>query len=232
MPAEPSHPSLPLACPLCGARSVSEYAHVHGRDYLLCPVCRLTFLSPGQRLASDEEHARYALHRNDPADAGYRAFLDRLATPLAARLPAGAEGLDYGSGPGPALAVMLEERGFVMRIFDPFFANEAAVLERVYDFITCTETVEHFFEPAAEFRRFDRLLRPGGWLAIMTELRREERSFAEWWYVRDPTHVCFYQQATFEWIAAAFGWTLDFPHPNVPLFRKAAAPETDAPPPG
>lgn len=177
---------------------------------------------PGHRPNPEAERQHYGTHRNDPDDPGYRSFLDRLASPLTARLPAGARGLDYGSGPGPALAAMLEERGFATRIYDPFFAPDPEALEGRYHFITCTETAEHFFAPGAEFQRLDRLLHPGGWLGVMTEMLVDDAAFPKWRYARDPTHVCFYRPRTMEWIAARHGWMLEIPRPNVALFQKGA----------
>lgn len=210
-------------CPLCGNRDPDPIGLAHGRDYFDCDVCGLTFMHPDQRPASDDERARYATHRNDVADPGYRAFLARLADPLVARLPAGAVGLDYGSGPGPALSVMLDHAGFPTAIYDPYFAPDEEALAQTYDFVTCTETVEHFFDPAREFERLDALLRPGGVLAVMTMLRDDALPFGEWWYVRDMTHVCFYRARTLEWIAERHDWSLERPHANVALFRKGFA---------
>lgn len=118
---------------------------------------------------------------------------------------------------------MLAEQGIRMAIYDPFFALEPEALRRSCDFITCTEVVEHFHSPADELDRLDRLLRPGGWLGVMTEMWREGRAFDDWHYVRDPTHVCFYRPETMAWIARRYGWTLDVPHPNVALFGKPAS---------
>ncbi len=159
-------------------------------------------------------------HENDPTDPGYRAFLDRLASPLIERLPAGAEGLDYGAGPGPTLSKMLEEAGHPTAVYDPFFAPDRSRLDRTYDFITCTETAEHFHAPGEEFVRLDGLLRQAGWLGLMTEVRDESRPFESWWYVRDATHVCFYSADTLRWIGDRFDWELERPHRNVALFRK------------
>src|SRR5690606_16571280 len=125
--------------------------------------------------------------------------------------------LDYGSGPGPALADMLGARGFHVNLYDPFFAPDADALDRRYDFITCTETVEHFFHPADEFERLDGMLRPGGWLGIMTEVYREHVPFAQWRYARDPTHACFYRPETMAWIANHFGFRMLEPSPTVRL---------------
>jgi hypothetical protein len=179
-------------------------------------------MAASHRLEHGSERARYETHDNDPSDQRYRAFLYRLFAPLIARLPAGAAGLDYGSGPGPTLSVMLAEAGFATSIYDPFFAPDGATLRRSYDFITCTETVEHFYSPAQEFERLDQMLRPGGWLGIMTEMREEDRVFSSWWYVRDPTHVCFYHADTMAWIAARYGWTMERPYRTVTLFHKPA----------
>ncbi len=209
-----------LCCPLCGADCIGPFAHAHQKDYFECHICRLVFLDPNRRLASDEEQKRYKTHQNDPSDTGYRNFLNRLAHPLITRLTPKAVGLDYGSGPGPTLSVMLERHGFSMAIYDPFFAPIEEVLTRTYDFVTCTETVEHFFYPDREFNQLNRLLRPGGWLGIMTEIRQEERAFEQWYYVRDPTHVCFYHAHTMLWLAEHFGWILQSPHQNVFFFQK------------
>lgn len=175
---------------------------------------------PTDRPTATEERARYESHENDPADPDYRAFLDRLAAPLMERLPPAAEGLDYGAGPGPALARMLEEAGHSMAIYDPFFAPDPAALNYTYDFVACTETAEHFHAPGEEFSRLDALLRPGGWLGLMTEVLDASQSFETWWYARDPTHVCFYAPPTLRWIADHFGWDMERPHRNVALFHK------------
>ena len=211
--------SGPEQCVLCQTPEPAPFASTGGRDFFECSLCRLVQVAPAQRPEPDEERARYETHQNDPADTGYRAFLDRLASPLIAALPPGAQGLDFGAGPGPTLAVMLEEAGFRMASYDPFFAPDDTLLDRTYDFITCTETAEHFHDPGAECERLSDLLRPGGWLGIMTTMRDETRPFESWWYTRDPTHVCFYHPATMEWIARRFRWTLERPQPNVSLFR-------------
>ncbi|WP_382321659.1 class I SAM-dependent methyltransferase [Hydrogenophaga sp. UC242_53] len=93
-----------------------------------------------------------------------------------------------------------------------------------HDFITCTEVAEHFHDPAAEFRRLDALLRPGGWLALMTRFQTDDARFAQWHYRRDPTHVVFYREATLRWLARHHGWHCEVPGANVVLMQKRPAP--------
>ena len=207
------------ACPLCDAGRTGLFHRDDVREYRRCAHCALTFVPSSFHLSHKDEHARYRTHQNHPDDPGYRAFLDRLASRLVPKLTAGAAGLDYGSGPGPTLSVMLEEQGFAMRNYDPYFAPDETALAAGYDFITCTETVEHFASPAREFGRFGRMLRPGNWLGVMTQMLERDAGFADWWYRRDPTHICFYREETMRWIAAHYGWHMESPAPNVTLFQ-------------
>lgn len=171
-------------------------------------------------LGEREEKATYDLHDNDPQDEGYRGFLSKLTNPLLERLAPGARGLDFGCGPGPALAVMLREAGMDMTVYDPFFHPDKSVLEQQYDFVTCTEVVEHLHRPAEVFRQLDGLLVPGGWLGVMTCFQTDDERFANWHYRRDPTHIVFYRRATMDWLASAHGWALEIPAKDVALFQK------------
>ncbi|NHH99188.1 MULTISPECIES: class I SAM-dependent methyltransferase [Oceanimonas] len=214
--------SLPLpafCCPLCDSPDHALFHQDH-RRYHKCARCRLIFVEPGQRLSHDAEKAEYDLHQNDTQDAGYRRFLSRLATPLMARLAPGSEGLDFGCGPGPALAAMLNEAGFAVTTYDPYYANHAQRLQRQYDFVTCTEAIEHFYSPGNEWRRLLAMLRPGGWLGLMTKLARDQAAFATWHYKQDPTHVCFFSRDTFAWLAQRDGLGIEFIGADVILLHK------------
>jgi len=207
-------------CPVCEQGMPGPFCSLGERRYLRCPVCEATLLHPECLLPPDAERAVYELHDNQPDDPGYRSFLARLTGPLLSRLPAGARGLDFGCGPGPALAQMMEEAGMEMSLYDPFFYPSESVLSGQYDFITCTEVVEHLYQPAGVFRQLDRLLRPGGWLGVMTCFQTDDARFEHWHYRRDPTHVVFYREATFRRLAEQMGWQLEIPRKDVALFRK------------
>ncbi len=172
------------------------------------------------RLSPDDEYHRYLEHQNDPMEPGYRGFLARLADPLTEKLAPGARGLDYGCGPGLALAMMMEERGFPVAVYDPFFHPDSSVLNAAYDFITCSEVIEHFHHPAREFERLDRLLKPGGWLGLMTGFQTDDDRFEFWHYQRDPTHVVFYREHTLKCIAERHGWTCEIPCNDVALMGR------------
>ncbi len=175
---------------------------------------------PEQRLSLAEERARYLLHQNSPRDLEYRAFLDRLLVPLTMLLSPVAQGLDYGCGPGPTISVMMRERGFTMNEYDPFFVAERSVLNQQYDFITCTEAAEHFFNPKEEFERLNHLLKSGGHLGIMTAVYDQKPAFSDWYYAKDPTHVSIYTPQTIRWIADRYGWSYSMSADNAVIFCK------------
>lgn len=178
------------------------------------------FVPPEYFLDPAAERAHYDLHENDPSDAGYRRFLSRLSDPLVARLPAASTGLDFGSGPGPTLSVMLAEAGHRVEIYDPIYAPDTTVLDRQYDFITASEVVEHLHDPAAELQRLWDCLRPGGVLGLMTKLVIDPQAFASWHYIQDPTHVCFYSTETWSWLAARWSARLEQVAADVVLLAK------------
>lgn len=209
-----------MHCPVCEAPASRFFLRVDSRDYWRCPACEATFLDPARRPGRDAELAEYQLHRNDPDDAGYRQFLQRLAAPLLERLAPARHGLDYGCGPVTELAVMLRDAGHDVAVYDPLFFDDPRVLTGRYDFVTCSEVAEHFHHPAEEFRRLDRLLAPGGWLALMTNFQTDDGKFANWHYRRDPTHVVFYREATMHLLARRHGWSCEIPCRNVALMEK------------
>lgn len=207
-------------CPLCASSQVEHYLADSRRDYLQCGVCRLVFVPPHQHLSAAEEKAHYDLHENDPADPGYRKFLSRLATPLLEKLADKSVGLDFGSGPGPTLSLMMAEAGHRVAIFDPYYAPDDSCLRQHYDFITATEVVEHLSRPGEELDRLWSLLNVGGWLGLMTKRVSGREAFTRWHYKNDPTHICFYSRETFDHLGLKWQTEVLYPDADVVLFHK------------
>jgi hypothetical protein len=193
-------------CPLCRGSDARIFYSDAQRRYWHCASCDLRFLDPACRLSADAERRRYLLHENDVDDAGYRSFVRPLHDYIVAHAPAGAVGLDFGAGFVPLLTQMLRESGYAIEPFDPFFHPFPERLERSYDFIVACEVVEHLFDPGSELRGLRGRLREGGLLALMTALWSPSVDFAGWHYRRDPTHVAFYSEASFRWIADRIGF--------------------------
>lgn len=210
----------PERCPVCNTARIRYFMTVEGKVYWRCRVCEATFLTPAQWPDLETQKAEYDKHENNVDDPGYRAFLSRLARPLLARLQGPSRGLDFGCGPAPALAKMLEEAGHAVQVYDPIYVPDESVLEQTYDFITCTEVMEHLHNPRAVFDLFNALLRPGGIIGVMTEFQTDDSRFEKWHYRRDPTHVIFYRATTLTLLGSPLNWRLEIPRRNVAFFRK------------
>ena len=217
-----------MLCGAVGTRGaklyyVAEQRPNLGREYYRCASCSLLFVPEAYHVSPDTERAIYDLHENDPADLGYRQFLSQLTKPLCALLAETAPeaaGLDFGAGPGPAIPLMLSAAGYPCAIYDIYYANEPARLQQQYDFVTATEVVEHLADPQQVISQLVDCLRPGGLLALMTQIWSPTTNLSKWRYLQDPTHITFYSAETFVWMARH--WALEIRHEsrNVIIFQK------------
>ena len=207
-------------CPLCLSVRIVDYSKDRLRDYLSCENCQLVFVPQQFHLSSADERAQYDLHENNPDDSGYRKFLSRLADPLGERLAANSQGLDFGCGPGPCLSLMLEEQGHSVALYDLYYADNRSAFERDYDFITATEVIEHLSQPMSELQRLWNLLKPGGYLGLMTKLVADAEKFANWHYKTDPTHISFFSAESFEYLGLKWGSAPVIIGADVIIFQK------------
>lgn len=239
MTKQPQH-----TCPLCDHLEVAHFYKDKRRDYFQCQQCKLVFVPKPFHLNSENEKAEYDKHDNQLEDIGYLSFLSRVAKPVITKLSnadiaecfannnrttddfynslAEIEGLDFGCGPGPALATELSRLGFKMSLYDIYYHDDKSNLNRQYDFVTCTEVVEHFNEPATGIKQLFNLVKPGGMLAIMTKLVINQQRFKHWHYKNDPTHISFFSEDTFSYIAQHYNLELEFTDQDVILLKKPA----------
>lgn len=181
----------------------------------------LVFVPRSYHLRPAEEKSHYDQHQNDPQDTAYRDFLGRLLTPMLERLESGAEGLDFGSGPGPTLWLMFHEAGYSVRNYDLFYNPDRSVLDRQYEFVTATEVVEHLADPATSLALLWGCVKPGGWLGLMTKMVLDADAFGRWHYKNDPTHISFFSRDTFAWLGRCWQSRPHFFGNDVILFRKS-----------
>jgi hypothetical protein len=210
-----------MNCIVCNHEASKSFQTSDTRTYWECKYCLAKFLDPSLYIESSIEKKRYLEHDNRVDDEAYRSFLSRLANPLQNKISVGDKGLDFGCGHGPALADMLQIDGFQVDLYDPFFFPDKKIFSKKYNFITCTETAEHFHNPYQEFNTLDNLLVPGGWLGIMTCFLTTDEAFESWYYRRDPTHVTFYCEKTFEVIASQRNWHYEIASKDIVLLQKS-----------
>ncbi|MDO9181419.1 MAG: class I SAM-dependent methyltransferase [Bacteriovorax sp.] len=175
-----------------------------------CTHCALVFKNPKNYYTHTKDVLRYSTHNNNHEDQGYIDFLNLLVNPLVPFLPIKFMALDFGCGPGPTLSLLLEKIGGVVENYDPIFFTNSKVLENTYDVVTCSEVVEHFKNIETDWALLTSLVKPGGILAIMTLFITEQINYKSWWYKNDPTHIVFYNEKTFVYLAERFNLEIVF----------------------
>ena len=209
-----------ITCSLCQSDKTSHFHKEESRQFLICLNCEYVFVPKIYQLSEDEEKLRYDTHNNDPKDIRYRQFLSQLSEPLLKKISDNSFGLDFGSGPGPTLSLMLEDYGHKVALFDKFYAKDTSVFNRKYDFITATEVIEHLSNPMTEINRLIKCLNDGGYLAVMTQILTSKINFSNWYYKNDPSHIGFFSKKTLKYLASNFDLEVEFISERVIFFRK------------
>jgi hypothetical protein len=207
-------------CTVCKGENLQFFLKIDQLIYWTCNFCEAKFLDKKNYISHNAEKKHYLKHNNNMSDQGYRDFLSCLIKPLKDKISQKDFGLDYGCGYSPTLADILKKDGFNVDVYDPFFFLNQNIFLKKYNFITCSEVVEHFFKPYEEFIKIDNLMTYNGWFGVMTSFLTEDKIFKNWHYRRDPTHVVFYKKKTFEVIANQRHWNVSFPSRNIAIFNK------------
>lgn len=206
-------------CYLCSSKAHTylETTKPFEAIYYQCEICDLVFLDSKYYFNNVNERARYENHENHIRTQGYENFLLSCIKPIEDQLKPEMSGLDFGCGPYPMLKEILSDKGFELDYFDPIFFPKKALKEK-YDFVTCTEVVEHFNNPRLSWEKMTKFLNKGSYLCIMTSFRNKNIDFDKWYYRVDPTHVCFYSERTLDWICSHFNLDQVYKSSNTAIF--------------
>ncbi|RAK04979.1 methyltransferase family protein [Halanaerobium saccharolyticum] len=195
-----------MDCIICGSSDL-ELLDIQNK-YYHCQDCEVIFLDPAERVAQAEEKERYEGHDNNHQNEGYvkmfEDFIEELVEPNI-NLENINDVLEFGCGPGPVLADLLEAKELEVDRYDPYFFPEKVFVDKKYDLITSTEVFEHFSDPIKEMKLLTSHLKENAYLAVMTSFHPGPEEFEDWWYKWDSTHIVFYNQKTFSKIASDFG---------------------------
>lgn len=195
-----------MECILCGSNTAS-FKNWRNLEYLKCRGCSSVLLNPKNYVNAKEEKERYQEHNNDVNDKRYQKFVYPIVKEILFDYKEEDIGLDFGAGTGPVISKLLKDKGYNIKIYDPFFANYPDLLEDKYDYIACCEVMEHFHNPRAEFHLMKSMLNLGGTIYLKTSLYDEDIDFIKWNYKDDQTHVFFYHRDALEWIKTNIGFS-------------------------
>ena len=194
-----------MQCTLCHSNTIF-FEECKSKKYYKCPTCLGILLCESHYLNAEKEKNRYDKHSDNIEDKGYKKFVSPIINAVQKEYSPSDNGLDYGCGNSAIIQQLLNNEGYTVNGYDPFYFPQKKVLNKQYNYITCCEVVEHFYTPRKEFQRLNSLLKKGGKLYLKTNLFNETINFKKWWYKNDATHVFFYTKETMEYIKTHFGF--------------------------
>ncbi len=194
-------------CKICGHKTLKIFNKRSGSIYHSCKACDYIFKDEHFILPAEKEFQVYENHNNSIYDPKYVKYFKKFIHSAVLKYCNGKYGLDFGSGPSPVLAMILErDYGFNMDIYDLFYSPKAVYQGKKYDLITSTEVVEHLKDPLFYFKTFKDCLKKDGLLSIMTLFHpKDYEDFLDWFYIRDMSHISFYTLKTMETIGEKNG---------------------------
>lgn len=191
-----------MICPLCGSRKESEFDRDKNRSYHLCSQCTLVYVPREFIISPQEEKERYDSHENSGEDSGYVSYLKTISDAMTPHLQRGSQGLDFGCGRTTVLSELLEKNDFKVDAYDLYFFPREEVWGKKYDFIVLSEVIEHLATPYETMKRLSSLLNSTGVIFVKTKLYpKNPLDFKNWFYKRDKTHVQFFSDESFSFLA-------------------------------
>jgi SAM-dependent methyltransferase len=209
-----------MNCKICNSENLNDII-ANNKKYYNCNDCGFIFIDERYLATKEEELAEYELHENTIENKGYvqmfENFMKEGFYPYAKSCK---RVLDFGCGPGPVLSELIRRNGYEVEVYDIFYSPD--IPEGLFDFVTSTEVFEHFINPLKEIEFILSLMKKGAYLSIMTQYHpNDSKKFEDWWYNREVTHISFYTEKTFEYIASKYD--LDYVYnnkKNISVFMK------------
>jgi SAM-dependent methyltransferase len=192
-------------CKICDNETIDIVDNKTKKIYHKCLECEYIFLDEFFYVDEVREKKHYDKHHNSFESLGYVKMFEDLIEEFVAPLKENIKSaLDFGCGEGEVLPVLLERNNIVCDRYDLFYFPQKVYLGKEYDIILSTEVFEHLKNPLEIFKELLSYVKKDGYLLLMSAFHpSNDEEFLKWWYIRDITHIGFFNLKTFEYIADA-----------------------------
>ena len=206
-----------MRCPVCDSNSRYFFRNRETkRPFFRCEKCLYTF-STEQKPNFEEAKGFFKAQWEESPDGGcpdsyplFYALLESVGRPSL-------KALDFGCGNGEFIR-FLRNKGIETLGVDPIpvendmkpyvYSTLDELPEKRFDVITAFEVFEHLDRPRDTLSQLLPFLDQNGFVFIATTLTNRAltntRCIPYWLYQKDATHIGFFHERTFEWLAARF----------------------------
>ena len=210
-------------CKICQDSTTAITDTKTQKIYHKCLSCEYIHLDDKFYIDESTEKKHYDKHHNNFESLGYvKMFDDLIDDFVEPYIDDISEALDFGCGEGEVLPILLERRNIKCDRYDLFYFPEKVYKDKEYGLITSTEVFEHLSEPIEMLKELLSHVKENGFLLLMSAFHpNNDEKFLKWWYIRDITHIGFFNIKTFEYIADELGMKiLKHNSKNTILFQK------------
>lgn len=199
-----------VTCRLCRG-ACSECGSVNNYPFVECQKCGFVFCARiTQKELSERYREGYHGVEDGAPDIGWanEEFLEPVWRYLPRR---GLTIMDFGAGTSLVGSILRHRDNRVVEVDIARSDNShpdrltgdidtLPISPRSFDLIYSFQVFEHLAEPLPVLAQFARLVKPGGYIYVHTDMETPERlnGFRKWWYVAPPDHCSFYRHRTFE----------------------------------
>jgi len=212
-----------FVCKICNAKSSKIVDDKTSKVYYWCKECEYISLDPSFYIDRVSEKKHYDKHHNNLESTGYvkmfEDLVDEFVLPFKKDIKTA---LDFGCGEGEVLPIVLERSGFICDRYDLFYFPKKVYIGKKYDLILSTEVIEHLKNPLATIEEILSHIKDGGHLILMSMFHpKTAGEFFKWWYIRDITHIGFFNLKTFKYLAQKYNLKIiKHNDKNIVMFKK------------
>jgi len=191
-------------CKLCSSNTDNIIDIKTKKNYHKCLVCQYIYLDEKFYIDEYNEKKHYDKHHNNLESLGYvKMFNDLIDEFIEPYIKEIKTALDFGCGEGEVLPILLERRYIKCDRYDLFYYPKKIYENKKYDLIVSTEVFEHLQNPLKKFKEILYSVKKNGYIILMSSFHpNNDDEFLKWWYIRDVTHIGFFNIVTFEYIAS------------------------------
>jgi SAM-dependent methyltransferase len=169
------------------------------------------------------EKKHYDKHHNTFESLGYVKMFEDLIEEFVVPCKKSIDSaLDFGCGEGEVLPILLEKNAIACDRYDLFYFPKKTYEGKVYDLILSTEVFEHLQNPLEMLKKLLLHVKADGYLLLMSAFHpNDDEKFLKWWYIRDITHIGFFNMSTFEYLESELNLKIvKHNNKNIIMFQK------------
>lgn len=210
-------------CKICNNKTKNILDIKTKKKYHQCLNCEYIYLDKEFYVDNMAEKKHYDKHHNNFESIGYvKMFNDLIDEFIEPNIKDIKTALDFGCGEGEVLPILLERHKIECDRYDIFYFPKKVYIDKKYDLIVSTEVFEHLTNPLKILKELLSHIKSDGYLLLMSAFHPDsDKEFLKWWYIRDITHIGFFNITTFNHIASEFNLNIiNHNNKNIILFKK------------